>query len=234
MSRKWPSTTSTAGRVPDHQIGTQLPPSALVLLDGLIEVCDRMRGELQQRLSDNQQQALGLAIPPETKAGQSLAALSADTTEEAIRQATRPDPDAATNTQRQRARWHAWKPVTPQKERVRLQSWHAPQHSWPTISAQWPPNWTHRRSRQLAKRNGPPQLLAKPCNWPPTPTLVVSHCPSAVKLGERSGWLPATTRSPTPTRTMNFRPPTTRPTARFANSVSNRRPLTACGASTSS
>ncbi len=69
-------------------------PSALVLLDGLIDVCDRLRKALAERLQDNIRRAINLDLPPGTAAAQFVARLTADTTEAAIKSATVPDPDA--------------------------------------------------------------------------------------------------------------------------------------------
>ncbi len=69
-------------------------PSALVLLDGLIEVCDRLRNALADRLRDNHRRAMNLDLPSGTQAAQFAASLTADTTEAAINSATAPDPEA--------------------------------------------------------------------------------------------------------------------------------------------
>jgi energy-coupling factor transporter ATP-binding protein EcfA2 len=71
-------------------------PSALVVLEGLIMVCDRMRDELQSRLSENLRTALNLGLPPDTTAGQFLESLTAQTTDAQIVAATKADTDAAT------------------------------------------------------------------------------------------------------------------------------------------
>lgn len=63
-------------------------PSALTLLDGLIEMCDKVRLELQRRITENEQQRLNLSVPPETVAGAFLSRLSAKTTRAEIDEAT--------------------------------------------------------------------------------------------------------------------------------------------------
>jgi energy-coupling factor transporter ATP-binding protein EcfA2 len=65
-------------------------PSALVLLDGLIDVCDRLRNALADRLRDNHLRAVNLDLPAGTKAAQFAASLTADTTEAGINSATTP------------------------------------------------------------------------------------------------------------------------------------------------
>jgi hypothetical protein len=69
-------------------------PSALVLLDGLIDVCDRLRNALADRLRDNNLRALNLNLPAGTEAAQFAASLTADTTEDAIESATTLAPEA--------------------------------------------------------------------------------------------------------------------------------------------
>lgn len=69
-------------------------PSALVLLDGLIEVCDRLRNALADRLRDNYLRALSLNLPEGTEAARLVETLTADTTEEEIDSATTLDPEA--------------------------------------------------------------------------------------------------------------------------------------------
>jgi energy-coupling factor transporter ATP-binding protein EcfA2 len=69
-------------------------PSALVLLDGLIDVCDRLRNALADQLRDNNLRTLNLNLPTGTEAAQFAASLTADTTEAAIESATRLEPQA--------------------------------------------------------------------------------------------------------------------------------------------
>jgi hypothetical protein len=69
-------------------------PSALVLLDGLIDVCDRLRGALADRLRDNHARALALDLPGGTFAAAFVASISADTTTAGIETATTLNPDA--------------------------------------------------------------------------------------------------------------------------------------------
>ena len=60
-------------------------PSALFVLDGLIETCDRLRQEIDRRLADNTSSAEELpTLPQGTRASFFLASLSADTSDEAI------------------------------------------------------------------------------------------------------------------------------------------------------
>jgi hypothetical protein len=69
-------------------------PSALVLLDGLIEVCDRLRNALGDRLRDNHLRALELGLPSGTAAAAFVASVTADTSEAALDSATTLDPEA--------------------------------------------------------------------------------------------------------------------------------------------
>lgn len=55
-------------------------PSALVLLDGLIQVCDKVRSEITARIKANETKALVLDFPPATTAAAFLTTLTADTT----------------------------------------------------------------------------------------------------------------------------------------------------------
>lgn len=55
-------------------------PSALVLLDGLIQVCDKVRSEITTRIKANETKALVLDFPPVTTAAAFLTTLTADTT----------------------------------------------------------------------------------------------------------------------------------------------------------
>lgn len=55
-------------------------PSALVLLDGLIQVCDKVRSEITARIKANETKALVLDFPPATTATAFLTTLTADTT----------------------------------------------------------------------------------------------------------------------------------------------------------
>ncbi|MFD7307719.1 AAA family ATPase [Promicromonospora sp. NPDC059942] len=77
-----------------HESTITYRPSALVLLSELIAVCGMVRQELQARLTDSEQQALHLPIPPETPAGAFLAQLSEKTTDADIEQATTLPPTA--------------------------------------------------------------------------------------------------------------------------------------------
>lgn len=56
-------------------------PSALVLLDGLIEVCDLAKAEIADRLTNNQINSLNLNIPPQTTAGAFVVGLTGGTTD---------------------------------------------------------------------------------------------------------------------------------------------------------
>lgn len=63
-------------------------PSALTLLDGLIQVCDEIRSEIATRIKSNEAKALALDLPPTTTAGAFLAILTAATTETQVQAAT--------------------------------------------------------------------------------------------------------------------------------------------------
>lgn len=63
-------------------------PSALTLLDGLIEVCDKVRGEIHSRITENEKQCLNLTIAQDTTAGAFLGKLSDKTSDAEIEQAT--------------------------------------------------------------------------------------------------------------------------------------------------
>ncbi|PKH41706.1 AAA family ATPase [Nocardioides alpinus] len=69
-------------------------PSALVLLDGLIEVCDRLRNNMTDRMRENSLRALDLNLPEGTDASAFVASLTAETTASAIEEATTLDPIA--------------------------------------------------------------------------------------------------------------------------------------------
>jgi energy-coupling factor transporter ATP-binding protein EcfA2 len=69
-------------------------PSALVLMDGLIEVCDRLRNALADRLRENHLRALELDLPSGTVAAAFAASMTADTSEATVESATTPDPEA--------------------------------------------------------------------------------------------------------------------------------------------
>lgn len=70
-------------------------PSALMLLDGLIAVCDEIRSELASRATANESKALNLNLPPTTEAGRFLADLRARTTDAEVDAATHLAPDAS-------------------------------------------------------------------------------------------------------------------------------------------
>lgn len=63
-------------------------PSALTLLDGLIQVCDEVRTEIATRIKANEAKALALDLPPATTAGAFLATLTAATTQTQVVAAT--------------------------------------------------------------------------------------------------------------------------------------------------
>lgn len=65
-----------------------------MLLDGLIEVCDRLRNALADRLRDNNLRALSLNLPEGTEAARLVETLTADTTEEEIESSTTLDSEA--------------------------------------------------------------------------------------------------------------------------------------------
>jgi hypothetical protein len=69
-------------------------PSALVLLDGLIEVCDRLRNALADRLRENHLRAPQLELPAGTAAAAFAASITADTSEAELDSATALDAEA--------------------------------------------------------------------------------------------------------------------------------------------
>lgn len=69
-------------------------PSALSLLDGLIQVCDRVRAVLKDRIGASELNTLRLDVPPDTAAGRFIAGLTARTTADQIDQAAELLPDA--------------------------------------------------------------------------------------------------------------------------------------------
>lgn len=69
-------------------------PSALLLLDGLITVCDAIRSELTKRINENESQAANFTIDAITPAGRFTSSLRAATTDADIDRATTLAPDA--------------------------------------------------------------------------------------------------------------------------------------------
>jgi energy-coupling factor transporter ATP-binding protein EcfA2 len=63
-------------------------PSALTLLDGLIETCDRLRAAVQERIRSNQETSLNLGLSPQTTAGAFVTSLTSKTTNDQIDAAT--------------------------------------------------------------------------------------------------------------------------------------------------
>jgi energy-coupling factor transporter ATP-binding protein EcfA2 len=95
-------------------------PSALSLLDGLVQVCDGVRAVLRERIDASERTALKLDVPPGTTAGTFAFSLTAKTTADQIDQATKLAPD--TNEQlasvlQDEARLTA---SNPEKEKARL------------------------------------------------------------------------------------------------------------------
>ena len=72
-------------------------PSTLVLLDGLVAVCDKVRLELQRRVAESDLHRLNLTLPQATPASAFLAKLSDKTTDEQIEQATKFSAEDADN-----------------------------------------------------------------------------------------------------------------------------------------
>ena len=69
-------------------------PSALFVLDGLIETCDRLRNEIDRRIAHNLSTTRVLpTVPQGTRAESFLASLSAETSDEAIEEALHIPPD---------------------------------------------------------------------------------------------------------------------------------------------
>ena len=96
-------------------------PSALVLLDGLIAVCDLIREEIQGRIRDNHAEAIRVSLPAETTAGAFLAGLSARTTDDQITKATQLAGDTNEALAKALAEEARLKGSDPSKERTRLQ-----------------------------------------------------------------------------------------------------------------
>ncbi len=95
-------------------------PSALTLLDGLIEICDRVRAVLTARVKANEATTLDLGLSPTTTAGAFVAALTSTTTEAQIDSAA--DLASGTNERlahvlQEEARLTA---SNPQREKTRL------------------------------------------------------------------------------------------------------------------
>ncbi|HZL05325.1 MAG TPA: AAA family ATPase, partial [Coriobacteriia bacterium] len=97
-------------------------PSALALLDRLIEVCDRTRDALASRIAANEAKHLALDLPPETTAGAFVTNLTYQTTDKEIDEATTLAPgvtEAFAAALQELARLQASDAV---KERARLRS----------------------------------------------------------------------------------------------------------------
>ena len=78
-------------------------PSALVLLDGLIDLCDRVAAELELELQQNAAEFTGLPDPPEgTPAADFIGGLSGKTTQAELDAACALDPDADADLANQR------------------------------------------------------------------------------------------------------------------------------------
>lgn len=95
-------------------------PSALALLDGLIDTCDEVRRAVQQRIADMRMQALKLDLSPQTTAGAFIAGLSTRTTDDEIDKATRLEPgttERLAHVLQEEARLTA---SNPEKEKQRL------------------------------------------------------------------------------------------------------------------
>jgi energy-coupling factor transporter ATP-binding protein EcfA2 len=97
-------------------------PSALSLLDELIQTCDRVRTAISDRMTALQSGALNLGIAADTTAGAFVAKLSAKTTDQAIDKATAEAPGAGerlAEVLQKEARLNA---SNPQKEKTRLEN----------------------------------------------------------------------------------------------------------------
>jgi energy-coupling factor transporter ATP-binding protein EcfA2 len=92
-------------------------PSALTLLDGLIEVCDRLRDELKDRLRENQLGALNLNLPPQTTAGAFVVSLNARTTNDQIQKATKLPPRPMPSSRQQYKKRHVLSVATRRRSR---------------------------------------------------------------------------------------------------------------------
>lgn len=97
-------------------------PSALVLLDGLITVCDRLRNAISTMLVENDRGRVDLNIAAETEAGMFLAGITASTTQAAIDAATTLDPAAATERADAAAVVARLETSDATKERARIQA----------------------------------------------------------------------------------------------------------------
>lgn len=96
-------------------------PSALGLLDELIDVCDGVRQVLDQRLAANAQQAVPLpALDPDTNAGRFLSGLSAATDDDALTQHCTSPEDAADRIETAREEESRLRATNPAKEAARI------------------------------------------------------------------------------------------------------------------
>lgn len=96
-------------------------PSALRLLDGLIDVCDGVRQVLDGRLAANAQRTVGLpALEPDTAAGRLLSTLSGDTDDTTLDQTCKAPDDAEERIEAARAEESRLRATNPEKEAARL------------------------------------------------------------------------------------------------------------------
>ncbi len=96
-------------------------PSALRLLDGLIDVCDGVRRVLDDRLAANAQQTVGLpALEPDTVAGRLLSTLSGDTDDATLDQRCKAPDDAEERIEVAREEESRLRATNPEKEAARL------------------------------------------------------------------------------------------------------------------
>ncbi len=96
-------------------------PSALILLDSLINACDQVRDILWSRVRDNQGTAFHLTIPPDTEAGGFLARLSATTTAQDIADAVAVPADIASQHARAASEVARLQSSDVTRERARLE-----------------------------------------------------------------------------------------------------------------
>lgn len=96
-------------------------PSALRLLDGLIEVCDGVRQVLDERLAANARRTVGLpALDPNTAAGRLLSTLSGDTDDATLDQRCKAPDNADQRIEIAREEESRLRATNPEKEAARL------------------------------------------------------------------------------------------------------------------
>lgn len=108
-------------------------PSALRLMEGLIDVCDGVRQVLDERLAANAQRTIGLpALDPDTVAGRVLSTLTGDTDDATLDQACKAPDDTEDRIEVAREEESRLRATNPEKEAARL---HKIAGAFATISA---------------------------------------------------------------------------------------------------